>query len=192
MQIFELTYGFRCTCPSCIYFEGVGNLPDTPEDPTKLAQLQNLLREFVFPTGIYPAKGLTLPSETNYQRIPNLLLPVFHESYLAGLSETFSRASHEGNSDEALEAGVALLALYVLIYPVNYPQIGMHLFEMAKTAWNALVINENECAEEPLRNKAQCFLASGRDILEIFGHEGDDGGPLKEMETLQNLLDEVT
>jgi SET and MYND domain-containing protein len=152
-----------------------------------------------------------LPNKINYRTIPNALLPLFRESYLARLSETFSSNSHEGLCDVALEAGVTLLAFYVLIYPVNYPQIGelvlcwllynvtlaerllagMHLLEMAKTAWNALVVNKDEDMEETFRRQAECFLASSHNILTVFGLEGDEGGPLTEIETLQNLLDEI-
>lgn len=49
---------------------------------------------------------------------------MLREGYMAGLSETFSKASHEGQCDLALESGLTLLSLYLLIYPPNYPQIG--------------------------------------------------------------------
>jgi hypothetical protein len=49
---------------------------------------------------------------------------MLREGYMGGLSETFSKASHEGQYDLALESGETLLSLYLLIYPLNYPQIG--------------------------------------------------------------------
>jgi SET and MYND domain-containing protein len=58
---------------------------------------------------------------------------------------------------------------------------------MAKTAWNGLVTGNNANAEN-FRSQALCFLASGHEILSIFGPEGDEDGPLKEMETLERLL----
>lgn len=43
---------------------------------------------------------------------------------MAGISEIFSQTSHEGQYNIALESGITLLSLYILIYPINYPQIG--------------------------------------------------------------------
>lgn len=65
----------------------------------------------------------------------------------------------------------------------------MHLLELAKTAWNRTV-NENVASsrQKPLERQLQGYLISASQILEIFGAEGDDGGPLEEIQTLQSLL----
>lgn len=55
---------------------------------------------------------------------PQELHPLLSEGYLPTLSEEFSRSSHEGNYDRALSSGRTLLALYAVLYPHNYPQIG--------------------------------------------------------------------
>jgi SET and MYND domain-containing protein len=42
----------------------------------------------------------------------------------------FSMTSHDGRtSREALDVGVTILAVYALLYPPNYPQIGMLYFK---------------------------------------------------------------
>lgn len=43
---------------------------------------------------------------------------------MQNLSERFSKASHEGQYEVALESGLTLLSLYMIVYPENYPQIG--------------------------------------------------------------------
>jgi hypothetical protein len=55
---------------------------------------------------------------------PPALYPVLREVYLTRLSSTFSKSSHQGQYNLAIDSGMTLLALYVLIYPSNYPQIG--------------------------------------------------------------------
>lgn len=95
-----------------------------------------------------------------FSNLPSELHPLLGEGYLPTLSEEFSRASHasEGPYDRALAAGRVVLALYAVLYPQNYPQIGtklrcpcqadrrmlmdspgMHALELAKTAWNAII-----------------------------------------------------
>lgn len=56
--------------------------------------------------------------------LPKSLYPLLHPDYLPALSEKFSKASHEGQYDVALSAGHTLLALYTVLYPPNFPQIG--------------------------------------------------------------------
>lgn len=124
-QIFELTYGFRCDCSSCLYIRSLGTLPELPTEPAELDDLGRQLREFV---GIKDTLLLspTLPAKS-LESTPSSLHAVFHEAYMSGLSETFSRCSHDGDYDVALDTGITLLALYILIYPSNYPQIGSNL-----------------------------------------------------------------
>jgi hypothetical protein len=68
----------------------------------------------------------------------------------------------------------------------------MHLLELAKSAWNKIVTSShmNTEAEKVLGEQVRVFLYLSRNILTIFGPEGDEGGPLREVETLQTLLDE--
>ncbi|KAH7915857.1 hypothetical protein BJ138DRAFT_1141031 [Hygrophoropsis aurantiaca] len=193
-QIFQLTYGFTCSCPSCIMMENIGRLPPLPESENELGALNTALRHFVFPSWEHDASEILLPAKP-FTEIPRSLFPVLHESYLTQLSESFSSTSHDGPSDTALDVGLTLLALYALIYPPNYPQIGMHSLEMAKTAWNASIIAErNESrfgtAAVDLEKKAQLYLRLSSEILNVFGPEGDPGGPLEEISVLQSLIHE--
>ena len=71
----------------------------------------------------------------------------------------------------------------------------MHLLEMAKTAWNASIMIDGyeqgaAATRRDLSERAQTYLRLCRDVLNIFGQEGDPGGPLEEIQLLQELLDE--
>lgn len=68
-----------------------------------------------------------LQDENKPTLLPEPLRSAFHESYLSQLSEQFSKMSHEGGYEEALEAGETMLSLYNLIYPSNYPQLGTYI-----------------------------------------------------------------
>ncbi|KIK01870.1 hypothetical protein K443DRAFT_678014 [Laccaria amethystina LaAM-08-1] len=187
-QILELTYGFRCDCSACLYIRSLGTLPELPTEPTELDDLGRQLREFV---GIKDTLLLapTLPSKS-LESTPSSLHAVFHEAYMSSLSGTFSRCSHDGDYDIALDSGITLLALYILIYPPGYPQIGMHLLELAKTQWNAGIVLPNPSTEERSKVKEQTrvYLSLARSILQIYGPEGDDVGPLQEIKILESLL----
>ena len=122
-QVFNFTYGFTCTCPSCMFAEKARPIPQPPELTIERRALENSLRDFVFPSLNLRPFELTLPKEP-YNDIPDNLLPVLHESFLGGLSDTFSMASHNGPYREALDVGLTILAVYTLLYPPNYPQIG--------------------------------------------------------------------
>ena len=65
----------------------------------------------------------------------------------------------------------------------------MHALEMAKTAWNAVVTNDTAPTTEYLA-RAQWYLLIACEILETYGPEGDEGGPLEESRLLRNLLEE--
>ena len=58
--------------------------------------------------------------------IPSHLYPAFKEAFISSLSKKFTDAAHDGPYDVAQKAGAALLALYLMIYPDNYPQVGEH------------------------------------------------------------------
>lgn len=125
-QIFELTYGFKCTCPSCTYLSTcISHISDFPNHPNKAAELERQLRRKIFSSEDWLTDVTwRQPSWISGNTLSEELLPVLQESYLASLADRFSRCSHEGPYDKALEDGYTLLALYVLIYPPNYPQIG--------------------------------------------------------------------
>jgi hypothetical protein len=203
-QIFQLTYGFKCTCRSCVFLQKLGPAPELPTDFSLIGQL---LRKHVFRSGVQ-VDAFTRGNSLTLETLPANLSPIQQETFLASLSEVFSKASHEGPYDIALETGLNLLALYVIIYPRNYPQIGrftgntclslsnhpigMHLLEMAKTAWNALVTNAVDSPDYVGSTRfadAKCYLGLSKMILSAFGPEGDEGGPLEEIRILQSLID---
>ena len=71
---------------------------------------------------------ITLPSSpVNLEIVPVDVLPVLREACLAHFCELFSKSSHDGPFEVALRVGLTVLAFYVVIYPPNYPQIGMFL-----------------------------------------------------------------
>ena len=66
----------------------------------------------------------------------------------------------------------------------------MHLLELAKTQWNAGIVLPNLGTEERSKVKEQtrAYLSLARLILQIYGPEGDDVGPLQEIKILEDLL----
>jgi hypothetical protein len=63
----------------------------------------------------------------------------------------------------------------------------MHLLEMAKTAWNAS-LTDTKGIEPKNVSLASRYLEAAEENLGIFGKEGDDDGPMTEINTLQRLL----
>lgn len=121
-------YGFICDCSWCEFAQHrLQRIPAPP--PRKSAELQALefeLRAFVFGGD---ATTETLPITPDFfDTLPARLYSLLHESYLPALSEIFSDTSHDGPHDVALLSGRTLLALYLVIYPPRYPQIGERLF----------------------------------------------------------------
>ncbi|KAG2010167.1 hypothetical protein CC2G_013010 [Coprinopsis cinerea AmutBmut pab1-1] len=169
-QIFQFTYGFNCNCPACLSLSEGG--------------------EFVNVDSYLKSDKYQSPSMSE---LPQDLHPVLNEDFMKWLSETFSKASHEANFDLAAESGIALLALYLLVYPCNYPQIGMHLLEMAKTHWNySFVISQPSKSKETEAKAAiSRLLELAKRVLDVLGREGDEDGPLAEISVLQNLLQDV-
>ena len=92
-------------------------------DSGELSTLERRLRDFV---DIDFLRGPSLPNRP-IESTPPALYPVLREEYLTRLSSTFSESSHQGQYDLAINSGMTLLALYVLIYPSNYPQIGEYI-----------------------------------------------------------------
>lgn len=185
-RIFQLTYGFRCSCISCRYLADRIEVLSSPQSSYNFEILTDGIRRLV---GIEERICSRLQSYPQND-IPSSLLPVFHETFIMGLSTTFSNASHEGQYHIAIESGKTLLAIYVSVYPENYPQIGMLLLELAKTAWNKVTSSNKLPQETELATKKQAkiFLSRAREVLSIFGQEGDKNGPLQEIEFLQALL----
>lgn len=65
------------------------------------------------------------------------------------------------------------------------------MLELAKSTWNKIVTSSdmNQDVESAVEKQVRVFLSLSRQILEVFGPEGDEGGPRREIETLQALLD---
>lgn len=185
-QTLQISYGFNCSCPLCHLGASLEETLPAP-DNDQLTKLKDPLYEF---TGCLLNQQPSLSASLqNYADIPKSLLPFLHPSVLLKMSESFSQAAHGDSMSAALDVGHTLLAVYFLIYPPNYPQIGMHALEMAKTAWNAVVTNDTAPTTKYLA-RAQWYLLIACEILETYGPEGDEGGPLEESRLLRNLLEE--
>jgi len=213
----QQAYDFTCECSLCAFGRHIERSISlqASEEEVSVEQIKEPLCDY---TGCM----LTRPPPhikalRNYDDIPGGLHRVFHKSTIPQLSESFSKASHEGSFAEALDVGHTLLAVYLLIYPPNYPQIGeylstmpsrnlnrcsfpfstrcrptgMHALELAKTAWNAVVVadvDSRSISAVNLLTDARWYLSVASDILDIFGQEGDEGGPLAEIGTLRGLI----
>lgn len=94
-------------------------LPGIPTHERDLADLASQLRDFV---GVHT--GISSLPTPQIHKIPLTLRCVLREDYMTKLSEEFSRTSHEGDYAPAISTGLTLLALYLIVYPPNYPQIG--------------------------------------------------------------------
>ena len=78
-----------------------------------------------FALGDVERESVRVPTTSGaFERLPHAIYPALHETYLPALSEAFSRTAHEGPYGDAVDTGLTLLALYVTVYPPNYPQIG--------------------------------------------------------------------
>ncbi|XP_006462489.1 hypothetical protein AGABI2DRAFT_223832 [Agaricus bisporus var. bisporus H97] len=183
-QIFQYTYGFTCQCGPCRDISQLGQIPKPPDSSETMSSLGDELREYV---GVSDVLGAELPTPS-LSDLPLGLRCALHESYMEQLSEQFSKASHEGDYNTAFGCGRILLALYLLIYPTNYPQIGLHLLELAKTHWNALTTMETSGMGAEIRSQVRIFLSHANRILRIYGKEGDEYGPLDELVKLDELL----
>ncbi|KAJ8080528.1 hypothetical protein PM082_017361 [Marasmius tenuissimus] len=182
--VFQLTYGFTCQCPSCTLLDSIGNVPEPPESGSELEKLSKSLQTLV---GSSTFRSPLVDGDT--ESFPDTLYSVLHESYLASLSERFSNAAHDGSYEVAMEAGATLTALYRLVYPPNYPQIGLHLLEFSKTAWNKLVSTNSH---DMLIQQFSAALSEAEYILaEVLGDEGDNNdGPCKEIKVLKDVMSE--
>ncbi|TBU44468.1 SET domain-containing protein [Dichomitus squalens] len=188
----HVNYGFECGCRLCTFERRIERVPTPPmRGAEELRTLDAALRSFSLGDISQDVQVPTVPG--SFERLPAVLLPVLHESYLPALSEAFSKTSHEGPYSEAIDSGLTLLAFYVMLYPPNYPQIGMHALELAKTLWNLTCTDASAMAgadEEQLKRHAKTALDFAASVLQNFGPEGDNGGPLEEVSVLTGMLAE--
>ncbi|KAH7885040.1 hypothetical protein F5I97DRAFT_1937350 [Phlebopus sp. FC_14] len=193
-KMFQLTHGFTCDCPSCTALGKIHVSGHASEAEEVFPSLCTSLRQYAFPSFTPENPVIELPEEpVDLTLVPAPLFSLLRESYLSRLCESFSSLSHDGPFESALDSGLTVLAFYTLIYPPNYPQIGMHLLEMAKTAWNAIVTFERttsstSTAETGLLRQGRAYLRLSSRILDVVGPEGDPGGPLAEVQLLDRLL----
>ena len=73
----------------------------------------------------------------------------------------------------------------------------MHALELAKTAWNSVIAQEvdpKSARSAPMQRdteeRVRHYLVLARRVLECYGSEGDEGGPLAEIAVLAGLLDD--
>ncbi|GJE99629.1 SET domain-containing protein [Phanerochaete sordida] len=186
------SYGFACNCALCTFQRAASPLPPLPAAPAQLAALETRLCQYVSAHVLQLDPSAPPPVSTGadaFSSLPRAVLPLLGAGYLPALSERFSQASHEGPYDQALPIGRVLLALYAVLYPPNYPQIGLHALELAKTAWNATVADARPGADmQRLEDAARHYLALAARVLGTYGPEGDAGGPLEELRALRELL----
>ena len=123
-EALRVNYDFECRCRLCIYQRDVEPVERPPEPGTDGSRrMEAALRTFALG---FDGETVQIPKVPGlFEETPPQLRPVFHESYLPALAELFSKTSHEGPFSDAIEAGLTLLALYVLVYPPNYPQTGL-------------------------------------------------------------------
>ncbi|KAJ3980674.1 hypothetical protein F5890DRAFT_655974 [Lentinula detonsa] len=177
--IFDLTYGFTCCCPSCNVVRAIGMIPEPPKGQVEFQAVCKRLREFVEVMRLSPF------STGDDSLFPRDLACVLHESFISTLSEHFSAASHDGQYEVAMESSKSLSAFYQLIYPPNYPQIGLHILEKAKTCWNHLVRSSTHTMS--IVTELERSLVAAREVFAVIGLEGDpDNGPVAEISTLSD------
>ncbi|OJT13051.1 Histone-lysine N-methyltransferase ASHR1 [Trametes pubescens] len=189
-EALQVNYGFGCECRLCRFQSRVRPAEAPPERGTDaLRDIETSLRAFALGADAQSMRVPTAPG--TFESMPAMLHPVFHETYLPALSEVFSKTSHEGPYVDAVEAGLTLLALYVVVYPPQYPQIGMHALELSKTIWNVICTAGPDVPareSEVLEAQTKRFLEIAASVLQNFGPEGDEGGPLEEIQMLRDAL----
>ncbi|KIJ54416.1 hypothetical protein M422DRAFT_775528 [Sphaerobolus stellatus SS14] len=180
-------YGFACQCPACQSpLSQISQPIEFDIDSKKSTELELLLRGSVLPVVFEdtPESSRTL-SDFRMEIIPKL-----SPNYLPSLSEEFSEASHSGSYDKAIEKGKSLLALYFLLYPANYPMIGLHALELAKICWNAFVTNPSSL--ERLVEMNSLLDLVEKIFITIFGgsvvSSSEDDPIIIELRTLKSAL----
>ncbi|KAI0050375.1 hypothetical protein FA95DRAFT_620593 [Auriscalpium vulgare] len=182
----DVSYGFLCACSLCFFQRQLEISPTTEHE---FADFVPLLHKF---TGcVLSQPPPRHDSQRDFAVMPKYLHTFFARDVLPGLSESFSEASHQGSVAVALSKGHTLLALYLLVYPPNYPQIGLHALELAKTAWNGLITHNRSSPEgRDLVTTVEWYLTVADYVCGVFGSEGDQGGPKAEISLLRRLIKE--
>ncbi|OSD07270.1 SET domain-containing protein [Trametes coccinea BRFM310] len=183
-------YGFQCGCRLCLFQRGIEPVASPPQRGSEeLRDMETALRAFALGGDEHAVRLPAHPAL--FETLPANLHPIFHESYLPSLSELFSKLSHEGPFVDAIEAGITQLALYAVVYPPNYPQIGMHALELGKTVWNLVCTAGPEAAAADIKvreEQAEMFLDLADEVLNVYGEEGDICGPLGEIRVLRDMM----
>jgi len=176
-------YGFNCSCKLCAIQSPMDIHPiDGSEVLGIVSALEPALHRFAFGEGI--AADFQLPEEQLSVRLPKDFQPLMADPVLSVLTTKFGFASDEGPFEVAMTTGRTIFAIYLCIYPPYFPQIGFHLLEMAKVAWNEFT-KENKRDDVETANT---YLTIARKILDVYGREGDSGGPLDEANDLLELI----
>ncbi|KAI9058305.1 SET domain-containing protein [Trametes sanguinea] len=183
-------YGFECGCKLCVFQRSIEPVASPPQRGSEeLRDMEAALRAFALGGNEHAVRLPARPAL--FETLPANLHPIFHESYLPSLSELFSKLSHEGPFVDAIEAGITQLALYAVVYPPNYPQIGMHALELGKTVWNLVCTAGPEVAAADIKvreDQAEMFLDIADEVLTVYGEEGDICGPLGEIRVLRDMM----
>ncbi|CUA76953.1 Histone-lysine N-methyltransferase ASHR1 [Rhizoctonia solani] len=108
-------YGFFCQCPRCI--TGASAAPPSPADePIIRNQIETIVQEQV------------RNNESGLEIVRDVLAPVSLErgllDWLPNWTADFSKSSHEGPYDQALQHGNVVLGVYALVYPSAHPLLG--------------------------------------------------------------------
>lgn len=196
-EISQYSYGFSCSCAACKHSASLGTITLPPTDEAGRKQLEERLTNFALP-------GFTIewPEHQLLFSLPADLSSVLHEDYLPSLSSTFRNASHDGPFETALRSGLALLALYMIVYPPRYPpsgitnfilsyitslteEKGLHCLELAKVLWNGTI---NGDVTESVGNNIRQFLRLATESLDALRTDADEGGPYAEIRALWSLL----
>lgn len=123
----KATYGFECRCARCLLDKSrISSIPPAPENSSEYLRLYPTLIAHVFgqaATTTLLEQLSTLP-EKCYSPLPTELYLLLNDTHLPFLSARFRDASHDHVTIIARETGIALLAIYLTIYPVAYPVVG--------------------------------------------------------------------
>jgi hypothetical protein len=118
------TYGFTCTCNRCLFDSSIASsIPPTPPNSSDYLRFHGSLVDLVFGVANSLAPKTPIPS-MSIDRLPPDQYVLLNRSHLPYLSARFSDASHDGIHPMASDAGLALLAMYLIIYPSHYPLTG--------------------------------------------------------------------
>ncbi|KAF8340702.1 uncharacterized protein EI90DRAFT_3036532 [Cantharellus anzutake] len=119
----DSTYGFECHCRKCQSDKELLPSISVPPSSDAIVSLYPTLIRHVIPSLELTGTSEALPEVDPI--LPPHLLTLLSPSHLPYLSEAFSKAAHsETPKEETHGLGLALLAMYFVIYPPYYPLIG--------------------------------------------------------------------